>query len=403
MNIFNMALHSLLNNRTRSILTMLGITIGVTSVIVLLAIGEGTKNGVKSEISKMGMNMIIIQPGGDTRGGMMQDPSLMQTLKLDNYEAIRDECRYISAISPFVVYSGQLVKGANNYPSYVNGVSIDYLDIRQQSIDKGKMFTETDIQISAKVCVVGKTVIDNLFSPNEDPIGQIIRCNNVPIRIIGTLKEKGYNAMGQDQDNVILVPYTMVMKRLHVQNYISGIYASAADEKSTEKAVKSITDILRKEHRIKADDRDDFTIRTQQEVTNILGNVTSLITILLGCIAGISLIVGGIGIMNIMYVSVVERTREIGLRLSIGACKRDILLQFLMEAIFLSITAGILGIIIGCLGSILIKGITQWPVSILPWSIPLAFGVCTLTGVFFGWYPAKKASNMDPIEAIKYE
>ena len=402
-NLFKIALRALANNKLRAFLTMLGIIIGVASVIAMLAIGQGSKRSIQQQISEMGSNMIMIHPGAEMRGGVRQDPSAMQTLKLENYEKLSEECTYLSGISPNVSSSGQLVAGSNNYPSSVSGVSIDYLNIRQLSVEQGEMFSENDIRTAAKVCVIGKTIVDNLFPDGSDPIGKVIRCNQIPMRVVGVLKSKGYNSMGQDQDDVVLAPYTTVMKRLLAQTYLGGIFASALTEDMTEEAVEEITSILRREHKLKATDDDDFTIRTQQELSSMLNTTTDLMTTLLACIAGISLVVGGIGIMNIMYVSVTERTREIGLRMSVGARGVDILSQFLIEAILISITGGVIGVIIGCGASFMIKSIAHWPVFIQTWSVLLSFAVCTITGVFFGWYPAKKAADLDPIDAIRYE
>lgn len=402
-NLFKIAIRALANNKLRAFLTMLGIIIGVASVIAMLAIGQGSKRSIQQQISEMGSNMIMIHPGAEMRGGVRQDPSSMQTLKLENYETLRDECNFLSAISPNVSASGQLIAGANNYPSSVSGVSIGYLTIRQLTVEQGEMFTKEDIRAAAKVCVIGKTIANNLFPDGNDPVGKVIRCNQVPMRIIGVLKAKGYNSMGMDQDDVVLAPYTTVMKRLLAQTYLSGIFASALTEDMTDKAVDEITAALRREHKLKDSDDDDFTIRTQQELSSMLNSTTDLMTSLLACIAGISLVVGGIGIMNIMYVSVTERTREIGLRMSVGARGIDILSQFLIESVLISITGGLLGVILGCGASFIIKTIAHWPVFIQPWSVLLSFAVCTFTGVFFGWYPAKKAADLDPIEALRYE
>lgn len=402
-NLFKIALRALANNKLRAFLTMLGIIIGVASVIAMLAIGQGSKKSIQQQISEMGSNMIMIHPGAEMRGGVRQDPSAMQTLKLENYEKLSEECTNLSGISPNVSSSGQLVAGANNYPSSVSGVSMDYLTIRQLTVEQGEMFTENDIRTAAKICVIGKTIVDNLFPDGSDPIGKVIRCNQIPFRVIGVLKSKGYNSMGMDQDDVVLAPYSTVMKRLLAQTYLSGIFASALTEDMTDEAVDEITTILRREHKLKETDDDDFTIRTQQELSSMLNTTTDLMTTLLACIAGISLVVGGIGIMNIMYVSVTERTREIGLRMSVGARGVDILSQFLIEAILISITGGLIGVIIGCGASFMIKTIAHWPVFIQPWSVLLSFLVCTVTGVFFGWYPAKKAADLDPIDALRYE
>ncbi len=402
-NLFKIAIRALSNNKLRAFLTMLGIIIGVASVIAMLAIGQGSKRSIQKQISEMGSNMIMIHPGGEMRGGVRQDPSSMQTLKLENYETLRDECVFLSDISPNVSASGQLISGANNYPSSVSGVSIGYLNIRQLKIEQGEMFTEEDIRTAAKVCVIGSTIVENLFPDGTDPIGKVIRCNQVPLRVIGILESKGYNSMGMDQDDVVLAPYSTVMKRLLAQTYLSGVFASALTEDMTEEAVDEITKILRREHKLKETDDDDFTIRTQQELSSMLNTTTDLMTTLLACIAGISLVVGGIGIMNIMYVSVTERTREIGLRMSVGARGIDILSQFLIESVLISITGGLIGVILGCGASYIIKTVANWPVYVQPWSVLLSFAVCTFTGVFFGWYPAKKAACLDPIEALRYE
>ena len=402
-NLFKIAIRALANNKLRAFLTMLGIIIGVASVIAMLAIGQGSKRSIQKQISEMGSNMIMIHPGGEMRGGVRQDASSMQTLKLENYETLRDECIFLSDISPNVSASGQLIAGANNYPSSVSGVSIGYLNIRQLKIAQGEMFTEEDIRTAAKVCVIGSTIVENLFPDGTDPIGKVIRFSQVPLRVVGILESKGYNSMGMDQDDVVLAPYSTVMKRLLAQTYLSGVFASATTEDMTNEAVDEISRILRREHKLKETDDDDFTIRTQQELSSMLNTTTDLMTTLLACIAGISLVVGGIGIMNIMYVSVTERTREIGLRMSVGARGIDILSQFLIESVLISITGGLIGVILGCGASYIIKTVANWPVYVQPWSVLLSFAVCTFTGVFFGWYPAKKAACLDPIEALRYE
>ena len=402
-NLFKIALRALANNKLRAFLTMLGIIIGVASVITMIAIGQGSKKSIQAQISEMGSNMIMIHPGGEMRGGVRRDASEMQTLKLENYETLRNECTYLSAISPNVSASGQLIHGSENYPSSVNGASIDYLKIRQLTVEQGEMFTENDIRTSAKVCIIGKTIVDNLFPDGSDPVGQVIRFNQVPFRVVGVLKSKGYNSMGMDQDDIVIAPYTTVMKRLLAVTYLQGIYASALTEDMTEYATDEIGKILRREHKLRDTDEDDFTIRTQQELSQMLNTTTDLMTTLLACIAGISLIVGGIAIMNILYVSVTERTREIGLRMSVGARGVDILSQFLIEAILISITGGLIGVFIGCGASWVVKFVAHWPVFIQPWSVLLSFAVCTITGIFFGWYPAQKAANLDPIEALRYE
>ena len=409
-NLFKIALRAIAANKMRSFLTALGIIIGVASVIAMLAIGQGSKKSIKANIAEMGSNMIMINPGADRGpGGVRQDASSMETLKLTDYQSLKDECNYISAISPVVNKSGQFIYGNNNTPSTVYGVNTDYLTIRQLSVDDGEMFSDEDIKASAKVCVLGQTVVDNLFPDGSDPVGRVVRFNSIPFRVIGVLKKKGYNTMGMDQDDLVLAPYTAVMKRILAQTYLGSINCSAITEGLTDKATEEITTILRRNHKLKdatdtqEADEDDFSIRSQEELASMMNSTTDMMTILLGCVAGISLIVGGIGIMNIMYVSVTERTKEIGLRMSVGARGVDILNQFLIEAILLSVTGGIIGVVIGVGSSYAIKFIAHWPVYIQPWSIIMSFAVCTFTGVFFGWYPAKKAAQLDPIEALRYE
>lgn len=397
------ALKALNNNKMRCFLTMLGIIIGVASVITMLAIGQGSKDSIKSQISEMGSNMIMIHPGNMQRGGVRQSSDDMQTLRVEDYEALQSQTSYVDAISPSVNSAGQFINGNNNYPSSIYGVAPDYLDIRKVKVQDGEMFTEQDIRSAAKVCLLGKTVVDNLFGDGDSPIGKVIRFNKIPFTVIGTLEPKGSNSMGQDQDDVVLVPYTTVMKRILAIDYIQSLFCSALSEDMTDRAIDEITEVLRTNHKLKDGEDDDFTIRSQQELSEMMNSTSDMMTVLLACIAGISLLVGGIGIMNIMYVSVTERTREIGLRMSIGARGRDILAQFLIEAIIISVTGGVLGVIIGSLASWLVKLIAHWPVSIQIYSVILSFVVCTVTGVFFGWYPAKKAANLDPIEAIRYE
>lgn len=401
-NLLKIALKALNNNKLRCFLTMLGIIIGVASVITMLAIGQGSKNSIKAQISEMGSNMIMIHPGHMQRGGVRQSADAMQTLQVSDYEALK-ELSGIAAISPSVNSGGQLVNGNNNYPSTVYGVTPEYLDIRKLKVKDGAIFTEHDIKSAAKVCVLGKTVVDNLFPNGEDPVGRVVRFGKIPLTVVGVLESKGTNSMGQDQDDVVLAPYTTVMKRILAIDYIQAVFASAIDENQTEQVIESITEELRARHKIKADDESDFEIRSQQELSEMMNSTSDMMTVLLACIAGISLLVGGIGIMNIMYVSVTERTREIGLRMSIGARGIDILSQFLIEAVIISVSGGIIGIIIGCVASWLVNVIAHWPVYVQAYSVLLSFAVCTITGVFFGWYPAKKAANLDPIEAIRYE
>ena len=408
-NLFKIAIRAIAANKMRSFLTALGIIIGIAAVITMLAIGQGSKASIKATIAEMGSNMIMISPGADMRGGVRQDASSMETLKQADYESIKEDCNYISAISPTVNSSGQWIYGNNNTQSSIYGVNQDYLSIRQLKVADGEMFTDTDIKAAAKVCILGQTVVDYLFPDGSDPIGKVVRFNSIPFRVIGVLQKKGYNSMGMDQDDLVLAPYTTVMKRILAQTYLGGIVCSAITEEASQPAQDQISEILRRNHKLKdatettEADEGDFNIRSQEEISSMMNSTMSTITILLGSVAGISLLVGGIGIMNIMYVSVTERTREIGLRMSVGARGIDILNQFLIEAILLSVTGGIIGVILGVSLSLSLNAFLHIATQIEPWSIIMSFAVCTFTGVFFGWYPAKKAARLDPIEAIRYE
>ena len=382
---------------------MLGIIIGVASVITMLAIGQGSKRSIQAQISEMGSNMIMIQPGADMRGGVRQDASAMETLKLQDYEDIVNETRYVSATSPSVNSSGQAIYGANNTPTTVYGISPDYMEIRRYEVEDGDMFSDQDVQTAAKVCVIGKTVVDNLFPGGENPVGRVIRFQKLPFRVVGVLKSKVYNSMGMYQDDLILAPYTTIQKKILAITHLQGITCSALKEEYTDQAIDEISEILRRNHRLRETDDDDFTIRSMQELSTMLTSTTDIMTTLLAAVAGISLLVGGIGIMNIMYVSVTERTREIGLRMSIGAKGMDILAQFLIESILISVTGGLIGVLFGVGAALIVNVVAHFPIYIQPWSVLLSFVVCTVTGVFFGWYPAKKAAQLDPIEAIRYE
>lgn len=402
-NLLKIALRALANNKLRGFLTMLGIIIGVASVITMLAIGQGSKRSIQAQISEMGSNMIMIQPGADMRGGVRQEASAMETLKLQDYEDIVNETRYISATSPSVNSSGQAIYGANNAPTTVYGISPDYMEIRRYEVEDGDMFSDQDVQTAAKVCVIGKTVVDNLFPGGENPVGRVIRFQKLPFRVVGVLKSKGYNSMGMDQDDLILAPYTTIQKKILAITHLQGITCSALKEEYTDQAIDEISEILRRNHRLRETDDDDFTIRSMQELSTMLTSTTDIMTTLLAAVAGISLLVGGIGIMNIMYVSVTERTQEIGLRMSIGAKGMDILAQFLIESILISVTGGLIGVLFGVGAALIVNVVAHFPIYIQPWSVLLSFVVCTVTGVFFGWYPAKKAAQLDPIEAIRYE
>lgn len=403
-NLFKIALRAIAANKLRSLLTMLGIIIGVASVITMMAIGQGSKRSIQAQIAEMGSNMIMIRPGQDRGpGGARQDADEMQTLKLKDYDKLKAEAKYIAAISPSVNASGQFINGNNNTPSTLYGISPEYMDIRRLRIDDGEMFTDEDVKTGAKVCLIGKTVADALFTGGEDPVGRVVRFGTIPLRVVGVLESKGYNSAGMDQDDLVLAPYTTVMKRVLAVDYLQGINCSAITEDMTDLAIADISALLRDSHKLREADEDDFTIRSQQEMAEMMNSTSDLMSTLLLCVACISLVVGGIGIMNIMYVSVTERTREIGLRMSVGARGIDILSQFLIEAVLLSFAGGLIGILVGVGATVAVGQLAHWPVYVQPWSVVLSFAVCTATGVFFGWYPAKKAARLDPIEAIRYE
>ena len=401
-NLFKVAFKAIASNAFRSFLSMLGIIIGVAAVIIMMAIGQGSKESVRKNISQMGTNVIMIRPGAEMRGGVRQDPSAMQTLKVADYEAIVDQKKFVTYVSPEVSSSGQAIYGANNTTTTIYGESLEYLDIKQWTVSDGECFTEEDIKKSAKVCVVGQTIVDELFPDGQDPIGKTIRFTSIPFRIVGVLKSKGYNSWGMDQDNVLIAPYTTVMKRILAQTFFSTINCSAITEEMTDDAIDELTSILREQHKIKNEEDDDFTIRSQQEMMETMSSTMDTITIILVVAAAFSLLVAGIGIMNIMLVSVTERTKEIGLRMSVGARSMDISNQFLIESTLISITGGVLGIIVGWAGTF-VCGAFNLPTSIPMWSIGVSFLVCTVIGIGFGYVPATKAANMDPIEAIRYE
>lgn len=404
-NLFKVAIKAILSHKSRSLLSMLGIIIGVAAVIIMMAIGQGSKESIRTEISKMGTNLLTIRPGADFRGGVRQDPSAMQTLKLEDYETIISDAKLVLSVSPEVTASGQVIFGANNTTSTMYGESPAYMDIKQWKISRGEVFTDEDINKSSKVCIIGATVVKELFGENSniDPVGKSIRFKNIPFRVIGVLESKGYNNWGMDQDNVIIAPYTTVMKRIQAQTYLSSILCSALSEELSEDAIKELTEILRRNHKLKDGTEDNFTIRSQQEMMETMTSTMDTVTIILVVAACFSLLVAGIGIMNIMLVSVTERTKEIGLRMSVGARGIDILLQFLIEAIIISITGGLMGIGVGWLGTLLTINVFGFPASIPLWSIGVSFAVCTFIGVLFGYLPARRAANLDPIEAIRHE
>jgi putative ABC transport system permease protein len=402
--LLKIALRALQRNKFRTFLTMLGIIIGVASVIAMLAIGQGSKKSIQSQLSGMGSNMIIIRPNSNVVAGARLDATSVQTLTIEDVKALQKQATHLNAVSPVSTARGQVIYGNNNWPTTMQGVNTTYLDqIRQWPLASGAEFTEKDIAVQAKVCILGQTVVNNLFSHGEDPLGKYVRFAKIPFMVIGVLSKKGENAFGQDQDDVIIAPYTSVQKRILSTIYFQNIFTSAIDESSTDAANMEISQILRSTHRLKDSDSDDFAVRTMQELINTFSSTSQLLSILLAVIAGISLLIGGIGIMNIMYVSVTERTREIGLRMSIGARGRDILFQFLTEAIIISIFGGVIGVALGILSAKLVTYFLSWPTLITESSIILSFLVCACTGIFFGYYPSQKASGLDPIEALRYE
>jgi putative ABC transport system permease protein len=402
-NLIRIAFKALQRNKLRAFLTMLGVIIGVASVIAMVAIGQGSKKSIQDQLSSMGSNMITIRPNSNVTAGARLDATSVQTLKIEDVKALEKQSQYIKEISPAVSARGQAINGSLNWPTSLQGVSPQYIDIRQWTLKDGIVFSDADVNSAAKVCLLGQTVVNNIFVNGENPVGKIIRFNKIPFTVIGVLNVKGENAFGQDQDDIILVPYTTVQKRILSTVYFQNIYASATDANTTTPATAEITSILRASHRLRPSDEDDFAVRTQEELINTFSSTSQLLTVLLTAIAGISLVIGGIGIMNIMYVSVTERTREIGLRMSIGARGVDILLQFLLEAILISITGGLIGVGLGIAASKLVTVFLHWPTLVSQSSIILSFFVCAFTGVFFGYYPAQKASRLDPIEALRYE
>ncbi|MDR2038819.1 MAG: ABC transporter permease [Bacteroidales bacterium] len=406
MNLFNLlkiAYTALMRNKTRALLTMLGIIIGIASVIAMVSIGESSQQSINDQISSTGTNLIMVMRSNQRQGGVNIGSSSVQSLKIKDVEAVQNGAQYVSMVSPIVSSSGQLVYGSNNWPGSIQGGNTDLINIRNYTLASGTFFTEQDIKTSNKVCVVGQTVVDNLFTNGENPVGKTIRFGRIPFKIIGVLESKGQNSMGQDQDDVLMAPYTTVQKRILAINYLHMIMASAASEDVAEVAAQEVESIIRESHGLRTGQSNDFDVRTQQEMLEMMNSVMGFITILLAAVASISLIVGGIGIMNIMYVTVTERTKEIGLRMSIGAKNKDILLQFLCESTILSLIGGIIGIVFGLGLSYLASTLLNWPFIISTQAVVLAFFVCTAIGMFFGWYPAKKAAALDPINALRYE
>jgi putative ABC transport system permease protein len=400
--ILKVAFRALRRNKLRTALTMLGIIIGVGAVVAMVGFGNGAKAQVQATIAALGQNVIMIFSGSVNRNGVYTGSGGAGTLTVDDAVAIEKEVPGVVAVSPEVRSGAQIMAGNNNWSTMVWGEGVGYLTIRQWDIADGVMFTEAHVRSAAKVCVLGKTTADKLF-PDEDPVGKTIRIRNVPMKVLGVLRAKGASMFGSDQDDTILVPYTTGMKRFAGVGTLRSINVQAATPEQIIEVQAAIGELLRERHRIQPGHDDDFILRNQQEIGETMNTITNVLTALLASIASVSLLVGGIGIMNIMLVSVTERTREIGIRMAVGARGRDILLQFLIEAVALSSTGGVVGILCGYGGAKLITSIYEWPTLVSADSIFVAFAFSAAVGVFFGFYPARKASQLDPIDALRYE
>lgn len=402
LNIFKTAIRSILRSRMRGLLTTLGIIIGVGSVIIMVGVGEGAQENIQSEIASLGSNMIIVFPGAMNQGGVNRGAGSMNRFTLDDVDKIREEATYIKGVTPVVSTGAQVIGPGGNWNTSVEGVSTEFTEVRDWHLQSGEFFSERDLLSRAKVCLIGTEVLNNLF-PNEDPIGQQIRIKNVPFRVIGVLESKGQSAMGRNNDDIIIAPATTVLDRLVGGRYINYIQASAVSVQMIDSAQAQIREIMRSAHRLNASEEDDFTIRNQTQLSEAFSSTAKILTLLLGSVAGVSLIVGGIGIMNIMLVSVTERTREIGIRLSIGARGSDIMIQFLAEAILLSLFGGLVGILMSFTVSFIFNHYNIMTMIIKPGIVILAFMFSAAVGIFFGFYPARKASNLNPIDALRYE
>jgi len=401
-NILKVAFRSIMKSRMRSLLTALGIIIGVAAVVVMVAIGDGAQKQVEDQISSLGSNLIVITPGASASGGVNRGMGSFNRFTFDDVQKIKDEATLITGVTPIVRSGGQIIGGVGNWFTQVQGVSEDYLEIRAWKLKSGEFFTERDVLARSKVCVLGSEVAKNLF-PDDDPIGQQVRIRNVPFKIIGVLAEKGQTSVGTSNDDIILAPSRTVHERLSGGRFIGSIQVSAVSANQIPKAKEELRKIMREAHKLTQGEDDDFTIQDQADLATAATETSKILTILLGSVAGVSLIVGGIGIMNIMLVSVTERTREIGIRLSIGARSSDILIQFLTEAVVLSLAGGILGVALSFGVSYLLNNYTSQAANIQPEIIFLAFGFAGAIGIFFGFYPARKASKLNPIDALRYE
>jgi len=401
-NLLKVAMKSILKNRMRSLLTSLGIIIGVGAVIVMVGIGAGAQADIQSQIASMGVNMVMIMPGAGWHGGASQGAGSFNRLTMKDAQAIADEATLVTAVSPYVRTNAQVIGGEGNWNTTIEGVWPDYLAIRAWKVGSGEFFTDRDVRAKSKVAVLGQTIVDELF-PNEDPIGQKIRIGNTPFHVIGVLESKGQSSFGQDADDVIMVPATTALYRLAGGQYIDRIYASARSIEDSAAAEEELAEIMRVQHRLHEGEDDDFHVRNQAEFMEMATETQKVMTLLLGAVAAVSLIVGGIGIMNIMLVSVTERTREIGIRLAVGARSADVLTQFLTESIVLSLFGGAIGVGLAYAVAAILNGPVGMTTIINPGVVLLAFGFSAAIGTFFGYYPARKAAMLNPIDALRYE
>jgi len=406
MNFFHLmriAYRAIVRNKTRAGLTMLGIVIGIAAVITMVDLGQSSSLNINQQISQTGTNMVMVMRNFQRQGGVNIGSASIQTLVVKDAEAIREKVPHVDAVSAIVQSSGQLVYGPNNWPGSIQGGDVEFFAIRKYEVARGIQYSAEDVRTAAKVCLLGQTVIDNLF-PNEDPVGKTVRFGKIPFKIIGTLVPKGQNAMGQDQDDIVVAPYTTVQKRILAIPFIHQIIISADDESNVQNVMDDVTSLLRVQHKIRPGAQDDFMVRSQQQMLQMMDSISGFVSLLVVLAACISLVVGGIGIMNIMYVTVTERIKEIGLRMAIGAKNRDILLQFLTESTILSLIGGLIGIILGLLLSYVVLSLwLHWPLVISVFAIVVSFLVCAAIGIFFGWFPAQKAASLDPITALRYE
>jgi putative ABC transport system permease protein len=396
------ALRALRKNKLRSLLTVLGVVIGVCAVITLVNMGNGAQISIEKAISGLGTNLLIIFPGSVTKGGIRTGYGSVTTLTADDAEAILKECPAVQMVTPVVSSAAQVVFQNQNWGTSIFGTHLDYQRIKNWPLERGEFFMLQDVKAATKVCVLGKTVAEKLFG-GQNPVGHVIRIKRIPFRVVGVLAPKGQTAFGQDQDDTIVVPYTTAQKRLMGIAHLTMVMASSVSLDLMNQAQEQIRDLLRYRHQIKEGQDDDFTVRNLADITAVFSTITGILTLLLGSIASISLIVGGIGIMNIMLVSVTERTREIGIRMSVGAKSKDILQQFLFEAVLLSLMGGFIGIVLGISLTSSISYFTGWPTPVSFYAILIAFIFATGVGIFFGLYPARKASRMNPIDALRYE